>query len=675
MIDAQSEIIAMRDFDPNLHVPLRSARVYDNRKLAEAKLRESGKTDGNIEEVVQPDGTKAFIVNLNYFDITAATMKEMRLRRVLNWDDDVAKAYFDDIEKIRAEDPNQAVVVVPKYFYTNIGKSYKRSEKLAAKILNSSTDIFKVLTLSLNPRFVPQQIIGSSVMLMMAYPDKAPAIMSKVLEYSVRQSHGTISKFVDGDSAEFLNHNTDFMVMEQYMPRDVTENIFVQDMLSTAEQKLPSKAMRYFLNSGYLLAFAWERNLRVAVGRKLAMEYPGFETFAKTKIVKDYAEGKFIPENMAPSMFTTNSRFAAAFKLLADPESPYYDPFFLREVRHGTDMVAGNYRDFTDVERTLRNFLMPFYAWTRHSALFTKRMVQERPLTTNALGWIGNYGYDQTFERGGLPEWLLDSLPMPQFLENIMDLNPLMDNRVSVGGVMPFGTFGQTIAAGSNLAFGRKFGTSSATDFLNPYARTAIEQTTGRSLLTGAPVEDKGFPEMVIDGFQGFPVVGAIVNLFKNESQLNVMRGRENPEDIFVDVNDPNSKLSIPSDKLSTKFETDSPAGIFNLFSPVRAYSLDPAGMDKMVREEFKKAGISVPGKSSPEYKGVFETINRLQRWKRKRDFVMNNYVPMFAESNPDLVTRAQQQLAAEFPDIPKSTPPGLVERVLAGYVTLPGGD
>jgi len=270
---------------------------------------------------------------------------------------------------------------------------------------------------------------------------------------------------------------------------------------------------------------------------------------------------------------------------------------------------------------------------------------------------------------------LLDSLPMPQFAENILDLNPLNDNRVSVGGVMPFGTFGQTIAAGSNLAFGRQFGSSQATDFINPYFRQAIEQQTGRSLLTGAPVENKGLPEMIVDGFQGFPVVGAVVNMFKSESQLNALRGRENPEDILVNVDDPNSKLSIPADKLSTKFETDSPAGVFNLFSPVRAYSLDPAGLDKMIKDEYTKAGINLPAKDSPQYAGVFKTINSLQRWKRKRDYIMNVWLPAFGNSNPELSQRVQDQLAKEFPEIPKSTPPGLVDRVLAGYVTIPGGD
>ena len=675
LVDAQSEIIAIKDFDPQLHVAVRSSKVYPSRAAAETKLAAVGREGSNIQEVTTPDGNKAYILNLNYFDITAATMKEMRLRRHLGWDDDVAKAYFEEIENIKTTDPNQAVVVVPRYFYTNIANSYKRSQKLSSKILDSSTDIFKVLTLSLNPRFVPQQVIGSAVMLMMAYPEKAPAIMAKIIEHSTRRSHDKIKGIVNNDTLEYQNHSTDFNVMEEYMPRDVTENIYQQDMLATAQKKMPSKVMRYVLNSGYLMAFAWERNLRVAVGRKLAYDYPGFKAFAQSKVVKDYAKGNYIPEGMAPSMYATNSPFSAAFKLLADPESPFYDPMFLREVRHGTDMVSGNYRDFTDLERSLRNFLMPFYAWTRHSALFTKRMVQERPLTSNALAWMGNYGYEQTFEQGGLPEWLLGSLPMPQFLENILDLNPLMDNRVNVNSVMPFGTFGQTVAAGSNVMFGRKFGGSSAVDFLNPLAKQAIEQQTGRSLLTGVPIEDKGFPAAVVDGFQGYPVIAATIGLFKSQSQLNVMRGRENPESVFVDVNDPNSKLSIPSDKLSTKFETDSPAGLYNLFSPARAYSLDPAGLDKMIRSEYKAAGISIPGKSSPEYKGIFALINSLQKWKRKRDFIMNNYTPMNEKSNPELVMRAQQQLAAEFPKIPSSTPAGLVEKVLAGYVTLPGGD
>ena len=674
LINAQSEIIAVQDFDPTIHQALRTAKVYNSRKLAENALRASGREGGTIQEVTLPSGERAYVTNVSYFDVTAATMKEMRLRRILKWDEDVADNYFEAISEIKTLDPNSAIVVVPKYFANNIGRSYKRSENLGMKILDQGTDFFKVLTLSMNPRFVPQQVIGSAVMLMMAYPDKAAPVMAKVLEYATRQSHNKISKIVDGDSAEFLNHSTDYMVMEEYMPRDVTESLFQQDMLSTAERKLPSKVARYIMNSGYLIAFAWEKNLRVALGRKMAMNYPGFESFAKTKIVKDFAKGDLTIPGMAPSMYKTNSPFAAAFKLLADPDSPYYDPMFLREVRHGTDMVAGNYRDFTTFERNMRNFLVPFYAWTRHSAMFTKRMVQERPLTTNALAWVGNYGYDKTLETGGLPEWLLETIPMPQFLENILDLNPLMDNRVGVGGIMPFGTFGSTVAAGSNLAFGHKFGTSQATDFMSPFVVQGIEQQTGRSLLTGAPVADKGIVETIVDGFQGYPVIGAVVNLFKNESQLNTMRGRENPEDIFVDVDDPNSKLSIPSNKLSTKFETDSNAGAFNLFSPARAYSLDPAGIDKMVSEEFKKAGIKIPSKNSIEYKGVFETINSLQRWKRKRDFVLNNYVPMFQESNPELVLRAQEQLAAEFPEIPKSTPPGLVEKVLNGYITLPGG-
>jgi len=674
LIEAQSEIIAVQDFDPMIHQPLRTAKVYTNRKSAENALRAANR-DGDIQEVTLSNGEKAYVTRISYFDVTAATMKEMRLRRVLNWDKDVADNYFEAIENIKTLDPNSAIIVVPKYFARNVATSYKRSETLAMKILDTGTDFFKVLTLSMNPRFVPQQVIGSAVMLMLAYPDKAAPIMAKILEYGVRNSHASIKKLVDGDSVEFLNHSTDYNVMQEYMPRDVTESVTQQDMLDTAGRKLPSKVTRYVMNSGYLIAFAWEKNLRVAVGRKMAMNYPGFETFAKTKVVRDFANGDVTFPGMAPSMYATNSPFAATFKLLADPESPYYDPLFLREVRHGTDMVSGNYRDFTAFERNMRNFLIPFYAWTRHSALFTKRMVQERPLTANALAWVGNYGYEKTLETGGLPEWLLETLPMPQFLENILDLNPLMDNRVSVGGVMPFGTFGQSVAAAGNLAFGHKFGSSDVFDFASPFGQQLVEQQTGRSLLTGAPIDDKGFGETIVDGFAGYPVIGAVVNLFKTESQLNGMRGNENPEDAFVDVNDPESKLSIPADKLSTRFETDSPTGLYNLFSPARAYSLDPEGISKMISTEFKKAGVVLPPKNSTEYKGIFATINSLQIWKRKRDWVLNTYTPAHQDSNPELVLRAQQQLAAEFPQIPKSTPPGLVEKVLNGFITLPGGD
>ena len=675
LIDSQSEIIAIADFDPMLHTPLRTARVYPTRAQAEAKLRTAGARDGSIEEVTTPDGNQAFVVNLDYFDINAATLKEMRLKRLLNWDTEVAGNYFDDIEKVKAENPNQAIVVVPRYFANNVAKSYRRSENLAMKILDSSTDLFKVLTLSLNPRFVPQQVIGSATMLMLAYPDKAPAILGKVLEYSARRAHDKIKKFTNNESAEFLNHNTDYMVMEQYMPRDVTESLFQQDMLATAQARMPSKAVRYVLNSGYIIAFAWEKNLRIAIGRKMAMQYPGFKEFVNSRTVKDYAEGRVQYEGMAPSMFATNSPFAAAFKLLADSESPFYDPLFLREVRHGTDMVSGNYRDFTTFERQLRNVIMPFYAWTRHSALFTKRMVQERPLTTNTLANLGNYGYEEVLERGGLPEWLLESLPMPQFLENILDMNPLADNRVNIAGVSPFGTFGATVGAASNFAFGRKVGSSQASDFLNPYIKTAIEQQTGTSLLTGAPIEEQGIFGGIIDGTQGYPVIGAIINLFKNESQLNALRGRENPEDWFVDAEDPTSKLSIPDDKLSTRFETDSYAGAYNLFSPLRAFSLDPEALDESIRKEFEEAGIKVPDKDTAQYKGIFKTINAIQRWKRKRDLIEGVFVPAFQDKYPEFVDRARQQLAAEFPDIPKSTPPGLVDRVLAGYVTVPGGE
>ena len=101
------------------------------------------------------------------------------------------------------------------------------------------------------------------------------------------------------------------------------------------QERVPSNKLRYLINSGYLIAFAWEKNLRVAVARKMAMQYPGFATFAKSNAVDEALAGRW-PETMGPLPYETQSRFSVAFRLLADKDSSYYNRFFLREVRHGT---------------------------------------------------------------------------------------------------------------------------------------------------------------------------------------------------------------------------------------------------------------------------------------------------------------------------------------------------
>jgi hypothetical protein len=262
---------------------------------------------------------------------------------------------------------------------------------------------------------------------------------------------------------------------------------------------------------------------------------------------------------------------------------------------------------------------------------------------------------------------------MPAFVENILDLDPSRMNRVSVGSIMPFGTFGQSVAAGSNLALGQEFGGGEWTDFLNPWAVKAIEQRTNQSLLTGAKIPKQSIVGSFIDGFQGFPVIGAVVNTFKDSSQLNETRGMDKAEDILKDPTDPESKLSIPKDKLSLQFGTGSATGLFNLFSPLRAYSIDPAASENAVRRELSDAGIKLPAKNTPEYKGIFDTINSIQNWKRKRDFVYNIWMREFNPS-PELRARVENQLMSEFPDVPKSFPPGMIEKILSGQVSLPGG-
>ena len=52
--------------------------------------------------------------------------------------------------------------------------------------------------------------------------------------------------------------------------------------------------------------------------------------------------------------------------------------------------------------------------------------------------------------------------------------------------------------------------------------------------------------------------------------------------------------MSIPGDKLSTRFPTGTRAGVFNLISPVRAMSLNAEALLKQYKQDQKDRGVSV---------------------------------------------------------------------------------
>jgi hypothetical protein len=196
--------------------------------------------------------------------------------------------------------------------------------------------------------------------------------------------------------------------------------------------------------------------------------------------------------------------------------------------------------------------------------MFTKRLVQENPLTANSVYNTGNYGYEQLFERGGMPDWLLESVPMPEFIKDVLGVDPERDNRIGFGSINPFGTSANVMTTIGSLTGLMPAGGSDAFEFTNPFINALIEQQTGKSLLTGAPLPESGGPGMlgtVTKSFSALPLPKLIHNAYTQEVEMNRLRGNTNPEDIFKDPYNPDSKLGVPEPKLKYKFATQSPAG------------------------------------------------------------------------------------------------------------------
>lgn len=661
------------------YVAVRSLKLHDSLDRAQnyaANYKLNGFSEPGVVTEVMVNGVKRYMTRMKFIDATKAAMKETKQKEVLR-SEEWEKALFSAYDEIDVSDPDAIVMVVPKRLKTDLTQSYARSAALSSKIFSGATDLFKLAALSLNPRFVSQQVLGGAVMLMLAHPMQAGHIMARFMQYGYRNmARSTKRKFGRDIDDAMINHGDDYDIFMNKFIRDFEDNIYMQDAQESFLTRFGENAGRVqksavqALNIGYTVSFALEKNLRVAIMRESAMNFPGFKAFLDSPAVAVRAQ-----QGMPDMGYPTISKFNAAVDLLSDRSSPYYNPMFLREIRHSADMVSGNYRDFTTVERAVRNYAIPFYAWTRHSAMFTKRLVQDRPLTANAVYNVGNYGYEQIFERGGMPDWLLESIPLPDWLENTLGLDPTKDNRVGLGSINPFGTMAKTITTVGDMALGGGMaGPNSAFEFTNPFINTFIEQQTGKSLLTGAPTgsANEGLLPGAAELVGGLPLGRIIQNSYKSQSQLNELRGREDPMAIFRDPNDPESKLRIPENKLNTKFPTFSPAGLWNTFAPASVYSVDPDQLGESISREFTARGMEYEKAEIDRRKGAWRTISALSKWKRTRDYVNNVWLPTFGAQDPALTSRVLAQMQAEFPDIPKTFPQSMVNDVLEGRLTIP---
>jgi hypothetical protein len=640
--------------------------------------------------------------------------------------DELAATLAERLGAVGLEGPNSYVMVVPKRIVNTFKATTRRTNSSFGKFASGLSSLFKTLVIGMNFRYVPQTVIGSAVLLMLGRPEMAGQVMAALLAQGgkgasrkLRANFADARRRFEGSEKEdmFLLADLDRFdrVWRSIFPDDYRNYILMEDMQtrntrigqlgSYLDRKNPAlgermrpllqhrmtrvggKVLNAVTSFGFILSFAFESALRSMILTKAAARDPRFLALRNSDIVTRYLD------EVAPNdpFMRDLTRDEAALRIISDPinpftgegPNPFYNQFFLREMRYTADSVVGNYRWFDNTERFIRNFLKPFYAWTRHSFLFNKRLIQDRPITTNFLFNAGNYGYEEILDAGGLPDWMLESIPMAQDLVDLLGLDVGNVNRVNLAGVNPLGEFGRTVATGARaVGLGPDLGGfTSPIQGMNPYLVAPFSHSLGVNPLTGYPLskeeKDKSLRDYFFNQHMAFPVISQTVNIFKTDTELNEARMLNQASDIFKDPNNPGaSELVSPWTPSSYRYPTLSRTGLWNMFTPFRALSYDPAYLDRVTSEQWKASGAVIQADREMFTSQRSRAIRSLAEWKQLEWLVYNVWLPQYGDANPEMRAQVLRALREQYPSSRQLS--GLstedVARVLAGQIRPVGG-
>lgn len=167
-------------------------------------------------------------------------------------------------------------------------------------------------------------------------------------------------------------------------------------------------------------------------------------------------------------------------------------PQVINNISKRVDDALGDYRNYSKLERNIKN-LVPFYGWDRHIVRSTARLLRDHPMRLDALVKTGQLGQQTNQGQfGALPTYVQGGvgLPgLPKFMGPLDGRTPML----VAPSLNPFSTDADIAQLGTGLVSGQAGvnGNALASDF-NPIIQALIEQITGRSLLTGAPLPKNG---------------------------------------------------------------------------------------------------------------------------------------------------------------------------------------
>lgn len=547
------------------------------------------------------------------------------------------------------------VLMVPNHIDNMLKRTVVEGNNYATQLLNNPLlkgpmNIFKRLVLNMNPRFISANVIGGLTMMMMADPLSAYKILRRAMQSTASKS----------GLGEWDNLSNDMSVLDHHMAYEIHNNVNNSDMANNINDLAHmSRMKKYGWNFGYTTVRAFEEFVRKNVAKDFLEGDDAFRVFMNGPEVTHYINDAIDYTGQSRSDI---SRFEAAADMLLNTNSRFYDHDLKTRMRYTTNTVSGNYHNFSPIEQVMRNVLMPFYAWQRHSLAFTTRLPIDHPITTNALMQIGDYGYAQALE-SGLPEWMYQTVPMPDFISNMFGLTP-GDRRLDLGSISPFGATADLANGVTSLMTGTK-SSASIFDLSNPAINAIIKSTLNVDPITGKYIpesERRGFGANILNTTMSFPgvnipksiVFDTLVGVYNQDAQASKYNTISEASDILKNYNVGDKKsdwrLSIPNERATIR-PTNVFEATFNAFFPAKPYNINVERMNGIARDEAVAAALLNGIQSKEDKSKASKFIDGVREWQRKRDYIYNVWLPLASNALPqDQIEFVLRKLESEKP-------------------------
>ena len=538
------------------------------------------------------------------------------------------------------------VLAVPNQIDSQLSVMAIRGDDYASRLLSNPlvkgpTNIFKWLVLNMNPKFISNNVIGGITMLMIHNPSAAITILMRTAQ-SIARKRGDANMSDIVRQSEAVNRQLQYEFNHNVYRRDSGIRNNTPDTIRDLSNK-HEWFRKYVQNFGYTTISAFEEFIRRNVAIDYLKQDAGFNSFMTGPEVRKYIDSGVDWNGAVRASDDPITPFEAAVDLLLDRNSPHFDPQLKHRMRYTTNTVSGNYHRFSATEQLMRNFLMPFYAWQRHSVTYTYRMMIDKPITSNVLYNIGQYGYVQA-ANSGVPDYMMMTIPAPNWLKEKIGMEDT-DFRIDANALSPFSTTGDMAAAAIKLLTGTDLG-NSVFEFTNPYVNSVIKDTLGVDPQTGrydfsGEQSGNGIFSSTWDMGEGIvkgTYLGRAKGLYdsmETEYEKDALSNKYATVDNAIDIlknRDDNEKFSdwelyVPEMRKTESMTGNAGNAILNLLG-VKTYRTNMDAMDPAARGDMVGAYVVNKVAESQYSEAAQRTLNGVKDWQRKRDYVMQVWLP-----------------------------------------------